>query len=235
MSTLHQSVLGYYHTFISSRLLTNTDHTKDARLLLRWMLIFIHHALTGPFDPMAPGAASSLPPHVLDVSQLEEVFSVFWLCIFMDLGHLLDPFAYLDDSQPIDRPHHPSVQENLMDMNARGHARNLILWWSANYVFVDPETGVEVAGGDVYDRMLLQHCQVLVNYKHLAEQQGVQGEVIQCSADRFEHAVHAYLKSITHALSASHTPFPDTTSLAWAEPSYSVCLKISQGAIFKNG
>jgi hypothetical protein len=199
------------------------------------MLIFIHHALTGAFDPMAPGAASSLPPHVLDVSQLEEVFSVFWLCIFMDLGHLLDPFAYLDDSQLIDRPHHPSVQENLMDMNARGHARNLILWWSANYVFVNPETEVEVAGGDVYDRMLLQHCQVLVNYKHLAEQQGVQGEVIQCSADRFERAVHAYLKSMTHALSASHTPFPNTTSLAWAEPSYSICLKISQGAIFKNG
>jgi hypothetical protein len=102
-------------------------------------------------------------------------------------------------------------------------------------VFVDPETGVEVAGGDVYDRMLLQHCQALVNYKHLAEQQGVQGEVIQCSADRFERAVHAYLKSMTHALSASHTPFPDTTSLAWEEPSYSVHLKISQGASFKNG
>ena len=91
-ATIRNSIFGIYHTFCAATLLTNTEHTVDSCLLLRRMLVYTHYLFARrAFDATRPTMPT---PHVPDVSTFDGAMDMFMLCIIMEFGSLLNPWAY---------------------------------------------------------------------------------------------------------------------------------------------
>jgi hypothetical protein len=98
MSTIRESIFGIFHTFSASGLLTNVERTKDAHLLLQRIVMYIHYFFVcREFDPSKP---VMLTPHVPDVSTFEGTIDLFMLCIVMELGNLINLWAYHRETNP---------------------------------------------------------------------------------------------------------------------------------------
>ncbi|KXN83552.1 hypothetical protein AN958_01230 [Leucoagaricus sp. SymC.cos] len=86
--TLHDSIYGYYHTFISSKTLTNVDHSQAAHQQFHRMLglVYSRYILCSEYQ----GAASAYPPslicHTLDLSSSESILDTVHLCVLLELG-----------------------------------------------------------------------------------------------------------------------------------------------------
>lgn len=136
MSCIRDTIYGLFHMFCISKAITNTEHQQDSRLLIRRLIIHTHHLLVKGNADIHP--LSSLPAHVPDVCTLKGTLDLFLLCIFAELGELLDPRAYRkqfrnDVDLECDRLH---------TIQVRGLARELVAWWSARFVFFTPAEGV---------------------------------------------------------------------------------------------
>ena len=80
MSAIRDTIFGLFHMFALSRAITNTDHTKDACLLLQRLVIYTHHILVrGKSDTRNPEAV--VGAHVPQVSTLQGTIDLFLLCI----------------------------------------------------------------------------------------------------------------------------------------------------------
>jgi hypothetical protein len=176
MSTIRDSIFGIFHTFSASSLLTNTEHTKDARLLLRRIVTYIHYVFVRrEFDT----SQSAMPtPHVPDVSTFEGTIDLFMLCIVMELGDLINPRAYRRETNP---GHH----DLLFTIHVRGLARDLLDWWQAHYQFVSEDGTQRVAGWELFHQLLLHQVRTLVIYKGLAERSGIDSDEPECKASAF--------------------------------------------------
>lgn len=98
MSTIRDSIYGIFHTFSASSLLTNTEHTKDAHLLLQRIITYIHCLfIQHDFDTSQPDMPA---PDVPDVSTFDGLIDLLMLCVVMELSNLLNPRAYQRDLTP---------------------------------------------------------------------------------------------------------------------------------------
>lgn len=92
MSTIKDTIFGMYHMLTLSSFIMNTEHTQPLRLLLQWLIVHIHQlVIVGQADFRF---AEFPDPHVPDMSTLAGTSDLFLLCIFAELGELLDPTAY---------------------------------------------------------------------------------------------------------------------------------------------
>ena len=92
MSAICDTVFGLYHMFALSNFITNVEYSQASRLLLQRLIMHTHNVLVvGGVDAQF----SQLPdPHVPNLATLEGMLDLFSLCIFVELGHFLDPPAY---------------------------------------------------------------------------------------------------------------------------------------------
>src|ERR1700679_1666479 len=90
MSTIQGTVFGLYHMFVASKRVTNTEHSYDAHILLRRMVVHVHHVLVKHGSKLT---APHNTPHIPDVSTFESLLDLFMLCIVMELGDLINPVA----------------------------------------------------------------------------------------------------------------------------------------------
>lgn len=211
MSTIRDTVFGIYHMFVASKKVTNTEHSQDAHLLLRRMLIHVHYVLVKHgsklHSPTGPPTA-----HVPDVSTFEGVLDLFMLCIIIELGDLINPLAYKKKYRSVRDCNH----ERLCTIHARGLARDLRLWWGGRYVFYSPVEDRRLDTNSVFWDLFSQQINALISYKKVAEKKGIQGEVEECTAEVLEILVKKHFPSAQAHLGLCHQGFE------WLGPRYVV-------------
>jgi hypothetical protein len=214
-STIRHTVFGIYHTFSASRLLTNTEHTKHARLLLRRIITYIHYVFVRrrfqPTEPVIP------TPHVPDVSTFEGTIDLFMLCIVMELGDLLDPRAY--ERRKLD------YKELVASIHARGLARDIVDWWQTHYEFKST-SGSVYGGREVFQRLFAHQARVLVVYKRLAEEHQIDSDEEGCTADALiTRIVLHHGVQLTPDWSSRPSDWESLT-FDWPDDAYSVQVRI---------
>lgn len=188
MSTIQDTVFGLYHMFVSSRRVTNTEHSHDAHLLLRRMITYVHYVLVKHGSKQNLSTAPHATPHVPDVSTFEGMLDLLMLCIVMELGDIINPLAYKKKHRHSrDRDH-----DRLSTIHARGLSRDLRAWWHAHYMLFDPQRKKFLDSEAVFKELLCQHIGALISYKRAAEKNGVQGEVEECTAKVLESVLKKY-------------------------------------------
>ena len=88
MSTIQDTIYGVFHMFTLRSFITNTEHFHASRLLLRRLVVHIHHVLVVTPSDAEPSA------HVPDVSTLDGALELFLILTVIELGELIDPAAY---------------------------------------------------------------------------------------------------------------------------------------------
>lgn len=195
MSTIQDTVFGLYHMFVASKRVTNTEHSHDAHLLLRRMIVHVHYVLVKCRAKQSLSIAPQNTPHTPDVSTFDGVLDLFMLCIVMELGELLNPLAYKKKYRH-SRDHD---RDRLSIIHARGLSRDLRAWWHANYVFFDAQKQMLLDSEAVFKKLLRQHIGALISYKRTAEQHDIQGEVEECTAGVLENLLKKYFPLIMHS------------------------------------
>lgn len=173
--------------FALSNFITNTDHSQASRLLLRRLIVHTHHVVVGKHDEEL---SDCLDPHVPNVSTLEGARDLFLLCIFAELGELLDPAAYKKqhrDSRVIEH-------DRLSEIHTRGLARELADFWGRHFEFFIPSKGSPMNGQAVFLSLLAHHVKVLTAYKKLAEKLNIQNDDPACTAKAFESFIEKYFR-----------------------------------------
>lgn len=206
-STIQPTIFGIYHTFSASGLLTNTEHTKGSRLLLRRLMIHIHYVLIHRrFDPQHP---YKLSPHVPDPGVFETVVDLFMFCVFMELGDLLNPKAYK-------RQEKLCHNELVSTMYARGLTRELIDWWHKHYEFTGQDERI-YSGKEFFQKLFSHQVRTLVTYKRWAEKDMIDTDEAECTSTAFESWL---LKCHGDRLAdvSSNLALSDTESLSFAWP-----------------
>jgi hypothetical protein len=195
MSTIQDTVFGLYHMFVASKRVTNTEHSYDAHLLLRRMVVYVHHVLVKHGSKLNSLNAPHNIPHVPDISTFDGVLDFFMLCIVMELGDLINPVAYKK------KYHHNQDRDHdrLCTIHARGLSRDLRSWWHAHYMLFDPQEKEPVDSEVVFKQLLCQHIGALVSYKRAAEKTGVQGKVEECTAAVLESLMKKYFPSVKYS------------------------------------
>jgi hypothetical protein len=195
MSMIRDTIFGIYHMFVASRNITNTEHTQDAHLLLRRLVVHTHYLLIKRGSKH--NLSMPLPtPHVPDISTFEGAIDLFMLCIIMELGDLINPLAYRKKyRRDRDRDY-----DRLCTIHARGLSRDLRNWWRARYMFYDREADRGVDGEIVFKDMFFQQINGLISYKKLAEKKNIHGDEVECMAEILESLVRKYFP---HALASS--------------------------------
>src|ERR1700733_1041346 len=214
MSTIQDTVFGLYHMFVASKRVTNTEHSEDAHLLLRRMVVYLHYVLVkhGSKSNFSTSTPPSIP-HVPDISTFEGVLDLFMLCVIMELGDIINPSAYKKKYRH-DR-HHDHVR--LSTIHARGLSRDLRHWWASRYELVNPETQKIEDSDVVFKDLLSQHISSLVFYKQIAEENQVEGEVSECTVEVLRNLLQQYLPYIPQLTSYK--------SFEWEGPMYVVHAK----------
>jgi len=189
MSTIQDTVFGLYHMFVASTRVTNTEHSEDAHLLLRRMVVYLHYVFVKRGSKVTD-STSKPPPisHVPNLSTFEGALDLFMLCIIMELGDLINPLAY---KKTYRQARHHSLR--VCTIHARGLSRDLRNWWDSCYIFLDPETRMLHTAESVFKNLLSQHLSTLVFYKKMAEENDVRGEVPECTAKVLQSLLQKYL------------------------------------------
>lgn len=209
-STIRPTIFGFYHGFAASSIVTNTHHTRDARLLLSRLVTYIHHVLVcSGFSPLTD---STPPVHVPDITTFEGAVDLFMLCIIMELGSLLNPAAY----SRMKRVDHKDL---LATIRARGLARNLIDWWQYHYVFIGKD-GPGPSGTQFFEALFAHHVHGLITYKRLAEDQTIDADDDNCTADQLERWVFLFHQS--QLKNASTLTTEKTMTFDWPGEKYRV-------------
>ena len=187
MSTIRDTIFGIYHMFVASKNITNTEHTQDAHLLLRRLVVHAHSVLVKNGSNLDLSTAPPTP-HVPDVSTFEGAIDLFMLCIIMELGDLINPSAYKKKYRP-DRDRN---YDQLCAIHARGLARDLRNWWRGHYMFHDIQADHSMDGGVIFNDLFSQQISALISYKKLAERKNLHGDELECTAHVFENLVTKY-------------------------------------------
>lgn len=208
---------GVYHMFCASKVITNTEHTKDSRILLRRLVTYLHHVLVrGGFSPHS---SASLPPHAPDVRTLQGTIDLFLLCIFAELGELLDHAAYRKQRRDVKE----LEEERLCVIYVRGLSRDIRAWWSSHLMFSSPAAGSIVSGEVIYKQLLSHQIAALVGYKKDAERRKMEAEEASCTGVAFEALARRYFPFYPV------TPFPPGATLKnfeWEGGAYTIARSI---------
>ena len=166
--------------FVASKNITNMEHTQDAHLLLRRLVIYIHYVLVkNEFTMMAP------TPHVPDVSTFEGTLDLFMLCVIMELGDIINPLAYKKKHQR----DHDCDHDWLCTIHVCGLARDLWKWWSAHYMFFEPQADRLVDGEIIFKDLFSQQINPLIYYMKMAESKNIHGDELECTGEVLESLV----------------------------------------------
>ena len=194
MSTIRDTIFGMYHMFVASKNITNTEHTQDALLLLRRLIVHAHYIFVKHGSDLDLSIAPPTP-HVPNVSTFEGAIDLFMLCIVMELGDLINPLAYKKKyRRDRDRDH-----DRLCTIHARGLARDLYNWWCGHYWFRGTEADYGIDGEVVFRELFVQQINALMTYKKLAEEKGMHGDEPECTADVLGSLVKRYFPYVAVA------------------------------------
>jgi hypothetical protein len=187
MSAIRDTVFGIYHMFVASKNITNTEHTQDAHLLLRRLVVYTHYVLV-----KNESRTTEPTVHIPNVSTFEGTLDLFMLCVIMELGDIIIPLAYKKKyRRDRDRDH-----DRLCTIHARGLARDLRKWWYAHYVLFDPEANRLVDGRIIFETLFSQQINSLIYYKKLAESKNIQGDELECTAEVLERLARKYFPHV---------------------------------------
>jgi hypothetical protein len=195
MSTIQDTVFGLYHMFVASKRVTNTEHSHDAHLLLRRMVIYVHYVLVRCGSKLSLPNVPHTTPHIPNVSTFDGVLDLFMLCIVMELGDLINPLAY----KKTHRHSRERDHDRLCTIHARGLSRDLRAWWHAHYMLFDRQKKMLVDSEVVFKEWLCQHIGALILYKRAAEKNEVRGEVEECTVEVLESVVKKYFLFAMHS------------------------------------
>ncbi|KAJ3575542.1 hypothetical protein NP233_g1025 [Leucocoprinus birnbaumii] len=128
IGSLQDSIWGYYHTFVNSQTLTNTDHSKVAFRAFHKILglIYIKYIQVNPVTGLHIHDSEWLSDYVPDLSDRWGLWTTIHLCILLNFGGAVYLPAYI--------PSHPDFDCESRDniMAARGLVRTVIEWLDRN-------------------------------------------------------------------------------------------------------
>jgi hypothetical protein len=133
MSTIHTTVYGIMHTLVGSNILMNAEHTMDSRMLLQWLVSYVHHhTVEGRFQP-----SSDLPTptsgHVPKLNTADGIMDLFSLLNVIELSNILHPLSYAASSL--------RLKERLQMIYACKLARIILWWFWCNYDVYEIQKG----------------------------------------------------------------------------------------------
>ncbi|KAF8233088.1 hypothetical protein L208DRAFT_1268787, partial [Tricholoma matsutake] len=125
ISTITDTFFSLIHSFVGSSIITNTQHTKDSRMLLRWILVFIHAATVGA--GFVATADEPFPPleHIPALHTPDGTVGFFNLINSAELADVLHPQSYSQVGL--------CVKERAAMVHACRLARQLQHWFWCNY------------------------------------------------------------------------------------------------------
>ncbi|KAJ3562744.1 hypothetical protein NP233_g9384 [Leucocoprinus birnbaumii] len=128
IGSLQDSIWGYYHTFVNSETLTNTDHSKVAFRTFHKILglIYIKYIEVNTVTGSHIHDSDWLSDYIPDLSDREGLWTTIHLCILLHLGGAVYLPAYI--------PSHPDFDCETRDniMAARGLVHTVIEWLDRN-------------------------------------------------------------------------------------------------------
>jgi hypothetical protein len=208
--------------FALSKAITNTEHSRDSRLLLRRLLVHAHHVLVrGKFSPQS----SVLPtPHIPDIRTFEGTLDLFLLCVVAELGELLNPAAYRKQH----RDDRQFEEERLCTIYARGLGRELLTWWRGHLTFIRKGSADFIDGRIMFKQVFAHQVQALAAYKRLAEARNMEAEEPDCTGAAFEAMVMKYFPTL---LSSAIPEGACLENFDWQDTRYDVSALISVGRV----
>lgn len=173
-STLRSTCHGIFHTFIACSLLTNTEHTRASRELLRRFLYFYHKAFLSDYVVDGPAGKAMSPDYkgiIPDIFTFDGLLDVLSLCNLMELGNVIHHETYTEDGMK------PSEMQRMI----RGRAFSQLLrsWLEANIEIHHPQElpSLRSLDKDLFYPYLASQAVALLHYKKRAPSSGAQGHV----------------------------------------------------------
>ncbi|KAF8219890.1 hypothetical protein L208DRAFT_1194557, partial [Tricholoma matsutake] len=121
-STIQETCISFMITFVANSLLTNTDHTQEAMLLLQSMMRFWLQML----QSLADDEDSSMV-HMLNVFTLDGIVDIYYVATVLEMADVLHPATYTAEGVP--------GKERLEQINGRRDARTVcqLIWLLFDY------------------------------------------------------------------------------------------------------
>lgn len=166
-STLRSTCHGILHTFIACSLLTNTEHTKASRELLRRLLMFYYKAFLSDYavdGPSGKAMSSQYKGDIPDIFTFDGLIDILSLCNLMELGNVIHYETYTDKGMN-------SFERRRM-ITGRTFSRLVKSWLAANieihhlHEYPSPVSFED----DIFYPYLASQASALLSYKACAPQ-----------------------------------------------------------------
>jgi hypothetical protein len=180
-STICATVYGIMHTLVGSNILTNAEHTTDSRMLLWWLVSYVHHhTVEDKFQP-SPDLPTPMSAHVPKLNTADGVVDLFSLLNVIELSNILHPLSYTTSGL--------QLKERLQMIHARKLGRIILRWFWCNYDVFQIQKGTRKIvkdGQHFYNESLGRQAKALVAYKKVAEACGMASDAEACTAKVME-------------------------------------------------
>jgi hypothetical protein len=217
--------------FVGSSVLTNTQHTKDSRMLLRRILTYIHAETVEAGFVATPNQPHPALEHIPAFDTFEGVVDFFNLLNVIELADALHPQTYSLGGL--------CIKERAGMIHAQRLARQLQRWFWCNYDIsaipsVPPEHFDQfywLIRDEFYFKGLAYQAMAILQYKTAAAKAGMCSDVKECTAlavERVIKEVFAHNGVFWQAWNTIHTPELSMESLcwtSWTEDGFTVSVK----------
>lgn len=186
-STLMDSIIGMYHHFVGSDVLTNTDHGIASHALLVRMLAYYYQYFKCSYNSVIGvfilfsylflhcyiNCLDRKYPHIPDTNTWDGSLALFSLCNYFELYSALINWNYAD--------HQKDSQAFEASIKNRSRARKIVYWYFRTHSLHG--TGRSITGyeafQDVYAVFLAHQAHVLILLKKAAYTSGFQGDTMK--------------------------------------------------------
>ncbi|KAF8056321.1 hypothetical protein FPV67DRAFT_1357594, partial [Lyophyllum atratum] len=210
MSTIGDSVMGIYHTFIAHSWITNAQHTLAAQKLMARMLIYAYENMPYPEKVDDDDKA-----HLPRLETFADLLDLLTFCNFFELQNLLAPWMYKSGEVT-------HLLERKRSAHTRALARRLVHWVLENYVVSDSDGvafDVTQAHEQLHHRHLACQARALSVYKTHAYKEGIKADD-GLTPRRLDEAIGRLLSKGSYEAAYRVAKEEKITTFAWTGPEY---------------
>ncbi|KAJ3507583.1 hypothetical protein NLJ89_g6218 [Agrocybe chaxingu] len=188
-STIRETCFGIIHSFVASRYISNTEHERESRELLRRLVTYYQSVYTNTKYP------NCMTTHAIDLTTFAGCIDFFALYNVMELANVLYSKTYT--GQGI------SLREHLDFVEARRICHAILAWYDPRFNLQPIQAGASSQATSIQEAhnfFLHGQLQALVRYQTAIEAEEQSAGVYR---DAQDFSLDALLRQIAHTFSNS--------------------------------